>query len=331
MIPTERSLASLLVLRYLQEESSEDHGVSVSDISAMLEEHGIISDRRAVYSLLNSLEEAGYDIIRTRYERKFQYYLRHDISISEAFILLSAIQENKALSPVTKKTLEQNILSLLCRNDQKLMPDTENNEKQDNNHLEEKIEVLLRTIHEKRMISFQYFDYDVHGEKTYRHGGTPYHLLPLHLLMENERYYCILYNFERNRPLNFRIDKMENITKGEIVNEPVSFDIDSYMRKTFRMFTGDAEMVTAIFDNSMASILFDTFSKENIMINHVDKDTFTASLRTSVTPTLVSWFLQFYDRVKVIRPASFIEKLTTIATTILSSYNKEKKGGTDHE
>lgn len=82
MIPTERSLASLLVLRYLQEESNESHGVSASDISAMLEDHGITSDRRAVYSLLNSLEEAGYDIVRIRSERRFQYYIRHDISIA---------------------------------------------------------------------------------------------------------------------------------------------------------------------------------------------------------------------------------------------------------
>ena len=48
MKPTERSLASLLVLRFLQEESGEDHGVSTSDISAMLEEHGITSDRRVI-------------------------------------------------------------------------------------------------------------------------------------------------------------------------------------------------------------------------------------------------------------------------------------------
>lgn len=329
MKPTERSLASLLVLRFLQEESGEDHGVSTSDISAMLEEHGITSDRRVIYSIFDNLEEAGFHIVRIRSQRKFQYYLKHDVSIAETFILLSAIRENKALSYASKAALEKKILSLLSRDEQKLMPAYAGEEKEKQNHLEEKIELLLRAIHERRMISFQYFDYDVHGEKTYRHGGMPYHLLPLHLMMENERYYCILYNFERNMPLNFRIDKMEHITKEEEVSDPVSFDLDNYMRKTFRMYTGDSEMVTAIFDNSMASILFDTFSKDNIMINHVDKDTFTASLRTTITPTLVSWFLQFYDRVTVIRPTSFIEKLSDIATTILSNYNEDTKGGTE--
>lgn len=323
MNPTERSLATLLVLRYLQEESGEDNGVRASDISAMLEDHGITTDRRTIYSLLNSLTEAGYDIVHVRENRKFLYYLKHDISISETFMLLCAIQENKALSSHTKKTLQNKLVALLPNCDQKLMVENTGEEQTEENYLEEKIEILLRAVHEKRMVAFQYFDYDVYGEKTYRHDGKPYHLLPLHLMMENERYYCILYNFERKRPLNFRIDKMENITKDEQSSEPVSFDLESYMQKTFRMYTGDSEMVTAVFDNSMASILFDTFGRENIMINHVDKDTFTASLRTSVTPTLVSWFLQFYDRVKVIRPDSFIERLTTIATSILSNYHKD--------
>lgn len=329
MTPKDRSYAALLVLQYLQSESSEEHGAGTGDIAAMLEEHGISCDRRTIYSLLSSLKKAGYDVRMQHRSRSYTYYLANSISSAEAFILLDTIRASQALSAESKNSLTEKLMNLLSREDKALLP-AELTAEQDSgeNHLLPQISVLLKAVHRSRMVSFLYFDYTAAGKKTYRHDGTPYRLQPIRVLSRNGRYYCIFWSELRGHPLNFRIDKMENTVILDEACDPVQFDLDGYMQKTFHMYTGALETVTAVFRNDMSSILFDTFEKENIMINRTDEECFTASIRTAVTPTLVSWFLQFYDRVTVVRPQTLIDRLTAIARQTLSNYGN---GGIDND
>lgn len=330
MKPTERSLSSLLVLQYLQNETGSEKGAGISDIAAMLEEHGISADRRTIYSLLDSLRQAGYDVRMVHRQRSYTYYIGHDISAAEAFILLDAIRSSRVLSKKGRKNLTAKLCSLLSREENDLLSSSfAAGDAGSDTDLLQQISVLLSAIRRNAAVSFRYFDYNVRGEKVYRHNGEFYRLLPLRILSENSRYYCIFWSALHHHPLNFRIDKMVDAEITDEICEPVQFDLEGYMQKTFHMYTGDSEMVTAVFRNSMASILFDTFQKENIMINSCGDDTFTASIRTAVTPTLVSWFLQFYDRITVVRPQSLIRRLTEIAAATLENYSHEEQEKTD--
>jgi len=63
----------------------------------------------------------------------------------------------------------------------------------------------------------------------------------------------------------------------------------------------------------------------DIIISHQDKDHFTASIRTAVTPTLTAWLLQFGDKVHVLKPQSLIDQMIDIADGIQKTYNKKQE------
>ena len=58
-----------------------------------------------------------------------------------------------------------------------------------------------------------------------------------------------------------------------------------------------------------------------MIVSRHDSTSFTVSIRSSLSPTLVSWILMFYDRIKVIAPQELIEELKTIAETLRKTYS----------
>ena len=68
--------------------------------------------------------------------------------------------------------------------------------------------------------------------------------------------------------------------------------------------------------------VFDQFGKD-VMISAISPENFTVSIRTSVSPTLISWILMFYDRIEVLRPDDLIDELRKIAKTVLKTYPED--------
>ena len=116
---------------------------------------------------------------------------------------------------------------------------------------------------------------------------------------------------------------MDQITVTNEQSEGIPFSLQDHLRSSFQMYHGAPQTVTAVFDNSLSSIVFDQFG-DNIVISSVDEKTFTASIRTAVTPPLVSWFLQFYDKVVIKKPKTLIEEYQRIAKALQNTYPEDK-------
>ena len=72
-------------------------------------------------------------------------------------------------------------------------------------------------------------------------------------------------------------------------------------------------------DLKIANILFDQFGKD-ILINKVNEEFFSVSLRTAISPTLISWLLQFYKEITILSPKELIEEVRAIAKHIEETY-----------
>ena len=55
-------LRTLLIMEMLLEKSDEDHRLSTGDIMAMLEANEISTDRKSIYSDIETLTEWGMDV-----------------------------------------------------------------------------------------------------------------------------------------------------------------------------------------------------------------------------------------------------------------------------
>ena len=307
------------LLRILQEHSDEAHRISMPDLILMLEEEGFPAERKAVYASLQALQEAGFDIRFSRSGGRQGYWLNSTYSPAEILVLRSAVNESPSLSPAVSRSLSAKLLNELSRFQAESLPSSAMFAgKTDNEEVLNSVTVLLSAIRESRSVTFRYYDLTVTKQKRYRRSSQNYHLLPCSIVSQNGRFYCVCWSKTHQSFANYRIDKMSALAPADLW-DPVPFDEKRWMETSFMMYRGEPGTVTLKCDIGMTNIVFDQFGRD-VMISATDADSFTFSIRSSVSPTLISWILMFYDRVTVIRPNELKEELRKIAKTVLKTY-----------
>lgn len=309
-----------LVFQALTKQSDAKHLLSMTDLRSYCDFAGHPADRRTIYKSIDMLKAAGVNIVFVRRKGKQGYYLKHLFTNADALFLINACMESSALSIQETDELVHKILRLIPEQSiSQLPPLTANPAKVEHRHLLEDLEKLFPAIAKKYYVEFLYFDITVTKKKKYRKENEKYRLVPYAVISENERYYVVFYSAKHQSFANYRLDKMDTITITDVQSEVVPFSLEDHLRSSFQMYHSNPQTVTAVFDNSLSSIVFDQFG-ENIVISAVNDTTFTASIRTTVTPPLVSWFLQFYDKVTIQKPKSLIEEYQKIAQSLQKTY-----------
>ena len=311
----------LIPKNILEKESDEDHLVPMSSLIAALEDQGINADRRTIYHDIQVLNENGVSVLYDRHGQHVQgYYIEHVLSPAEAVILAETVQDSLSLSEEDGKSIADKLLDTLSihqRSDLRLNPPSPG--KTDNKDVLTSITLILQAIQSAHPISFRYYDYTVTRQKKYRRSSHVYQEVPYAVITDSGRLYCVLYSSIHQSFGAWRVDKMDSLA---IVNEPAElkpFDLERWMQASFRMYTGKPETITCEFDLSLLNQVYDQFGR-NILISKVTDTSFTASIQGSITPTLISWLLQFYDRITVKKPASLIRQLKKIADSLQKQY-----------
>ncbi|MCR5794199.1 MAG: WYL domain-containing protein [Solobacterium sp.] len=317
-------IASYLYI-YLKEHSDRDHRLTTAQICSFLEENDLPSERRSVYKAVDILRSAGADIRYQRSRNSTGFWLEGRFTPAECLFLKQSAETSYAISPEGTKKLSEKIGSLLSEHQRRMigMNDIEAS-KTDNPHVLEYADILITAASRQRIVEFMYYDLTLNRVRTYRGSDRKYRMMPYGVVTDNGRYYCIMYSKEHGSFVNFRIDKMDRLELTGETEQRKPFDLQSHMRSSFRMYHGEAQTVIIRFNINMAQIVLDEFGTDMI-ITAVDDRSFTAALRTAVTPTLIGWLLQFEDRLTVLSPAETINKLRSVAVRILASYPEEEE------
>ena len=306
----------LQILEILRQYPDQEHLISMPELQAILESDGFPSNRRTVYRAIETLREYNYDI---RYEfHKFYsgYYLVPYFNEAEHFILSDYLNQQTTLSSKEISTIQTKLQHLASpyhnlKHTQGIHAS--------NQEILSNIKLILHAIKHSYQISFYYFDYTISKEKKYRKNKKRYILTPYAVTSYEGKYYCVLYSEKYQSFTNYRIDKMETVRLIDHPVETIAFNLEEHLQTSMKMYTGKAETITIKCATDMASIILDEFGNQMI-ISEVNDEYFTLSLKTAITPTLLSWLLLFYDRVTVIQPAKLKEKLLTIANKVIDTY-----------
>lgn len=313
---------TLIVYDILRSLSDSAHILSMNDILDELDLRGLSADRRTVYSAIHALQETGYDIRYTRSPRQ-GYWLEHTFSPAEALILSDAVRSSPALSPERTEILLEKLLNGLSDYQKDELQNTYATAvKTDNEDVLNNIGLIQSAIAQSRTIRFRYYDLTLDRRHAYRRNGAFYTLDPYAIVSSGGRFYCAAYSRDHSSFSPYRIDKMEHLELTEDRFHPLPFRTEDWLRSSFNMYTGEPRTITCDFDNDLASIVFDRFGTD-IIISEVTDTHFRASIRTALTPTLISWILQFPGRITVIHPDDLKEELLRIAETLVSTYRKD--------
>lgn len=171
-----QKLKILYLIKILSEETDEEHGLSLQEITSKLAAYGVTADRKTLYSDMDALEKFGMEIIMEQVGRTFHYHLvTRPFQLPELKLLVDAVQSSKFIT--VKKSLEliKKLESLVSRHEAKHLHRQvliTGRIKAMNESIYYNVDLLHDAINSNRQIKFQYYQWNINT-------ALPYSLSPL--------------------------------------------------------------------------------------------------------------------------------------------------------
>ena len=330
-----QKMKPLLLQRILLERTDEDHGLTVPELIALLEEEGVAAERKSVYSDLQTLADFGLDIVKRKESGKVVYYVgARTFELPELKLLVDAVQSSRFITHKKSNQLIQKVEGFASRYQaQQLQRQVfvANRVKTMNESIYINVDKIYEAIAANRCITYRYLDWAFRGgaaggyEKQFRRQGKTYRVSPWSLCWADERYYMIGFDSEAGLIKHYRVDKMLGIA---LTDEPRDgqehfehFDMAVYTRQVFGMFGGNEQTVTLRFENRLLGVVLDRFG-EDVPIRREDADTFQVRVRVAVSPQFLSWVFSFGGGARIVSPAAVADTMREQLASVMKQYTE---------
>ena len=211
-----QKLKPLYVMNYLLQSSDEEHPVTVNQIIAHLETHGVSAERKSIYSDIEALQVFGLDIERVDNGNFVGYYVAsRSFELPELKLLVDSVQSSKFITHKKTASLIKKIEKLASIHEAQLLNRqvfVKNRIKTMNESIYYNVDEIHNGISTNKKIKFLYFEYTVSKERHYRHGGEYYVVSPFAMTWDDENYYMVAYDSAAQQIKHYRVDKMEKIS-----------------------------------------------------------------------------------------------------------------------
>ena len=316
----EQKVKLLVLYDLLEKKTDEDHPMTTNDIVEELAKLGITATRQTLYGDIEVLNSFGYDII-CEHGRNNRYYVAdRTFERPEVQILLHAVGAAKFLTEKKASALSEKIAELL--NPQQAeelrlgVPDCVG--KSNNERILYSIDIITSALLNKKQVSFLYYDVDVNGKRLYRKDKERYVVNPLGLVYSGEYFYLVCFHDKYGDPANYRIDKMEDVReeKQSITKkrEYENFDLNTYRKESFSMYSGKKEQVTLLFPRELINVAKERFG--DIVPISVDNG-YIIHTTVRVSKTFFAWLSTFEGQVKIIEPKPIRQQFKEFISGIL--------------
>ncbi len=313
-----QKLKLLVLSRILTEETDEDHPLTATELAEKLAEEGIPAERKSIYSDLDALTEAGYDIINT----KRGYFLASDrFESAEVMTLADAVLAARFLTDKKSRQLIDKLGGLLNRYQRARLRSSlraGNRKKGENESVLYSLDAIRQAQAEHKWISFCYFEWvpSFSGQgkfvRHHRHQGEEYLVAVKGILWMGDNAYLVGFDNRHQQIRNYRVDRMDRVSVTErplgIIKE-LDFDLSDYADKQFEMFSGKEERVTLRFPNYLANAAVDEFGPDVFLFPDDQPDHFRITCPVALSPRFYGWVLGFGGQVELLSPESAREEL----------------------
>ena len=317
MLPNKKS-SILLVLKVLEEYTDEEHYLTQQEIADKIYQvYDIELERKSVGSSLSMLEELDYDIDKG--PKGGFALLSRTFDQTEASYLIDAIFSSRSIDGRQAKKIADQVSSCFSkyqRKDYSYIYKSSEINRTDNKHVLYNISVIHEAMKQGKRVGFQYLAYDAEGNQTVRRDGYEFIVSPYYLINNFGRYYLLCNYREKYRALQtFRIDYMVNIqikddwpikNMKDLEEGLKDFSISKYLNDHIYMFGGDVIEAELELDGDWGILIVKDWFGENAKLSHKDGKAYIKVKCNEMA--LYYWIMQYSDCVKVISPASLVEK-----------------------
>ena len=309
MAENNQKIKLLRIMEFLRAESSTEKPASTSQIISYLNSIHISCERRTLYKDMDMLIESGANIVKTELGRENAYYMNEvSFSLAEVKTLIDAVQAANFIPADKTADLVEKLLSYAGVRRSEIVRDNiifYNNHKHSNQDIYENIEQIELAIRQKKQVSFYYFDLDEKRNRVYRKEKKRYITDPVALVFSEDNYYLVAYSQKYQNAVNYRVDRMDTV---EVEEEPICEEAlikkrktETYTEQVFKMYNGEAELVTMEFAPDKLGVIYDKFG-ESIEVRHADKGWLKIKVVVQISPTFWGWIYQLEDKIKIVSP-----------------------------
>lgn len=332
---SKKCIRLLKIWEMLNTDSDEDHPLGTEEIRRRLEKCDIECDRRTLYSDIESLNEAGYEIFCIRARSNQYYVVDRKFSVPEILIVMDAVQ---AAGFITEKKTQELVNKVGALAGSKRGEVLQKNVvqfstvKSENENIYYSVNEICQAITTKKQLGFKYFDYDYKHKRKFRSDkknpeNQKYYVVnPIATVFSNDNYYLFCYDDKHGNVAQYRVDRMtdvsvllSDITPNEEVEQ---FDISAYKKQLFGMYGGEETEVEFVLDNTreIIDVVFDKFGSNVKMYSVGDKLGFKSKVR--VSPTFIAWCVSFGNKIKLVAPQKTVEEVADYIESLSKMYQK---------
>ena len=323
-----QKLKLLYLMQLLLRRSDEAHPLTAQQMIDELARRGIGAERKSIYDDLEALRVFGLDIVQARGKTTGYYVGARDFELPELKLLVDSVQSSKFITHKKTLSLIKKIESLASAYDAQLLQRqvyVRNRVKSMNESVYYNVDEIVTAINNRQKIIFLYFDYDHDHNRVYRKDGHHYVVSPFATVFDDGHYYLVIYDKRYNKMTNYRIDRMDKVEiieeQADLPPKELAFDLASYKKSLFGMFSGDTTAVTIRMHRSLIDAVFDLFGEKTKMISCGD-DTVRFTADVQVSPLFFGWCCSFGEKLKVLGPEPIIEQLKAYTDTVKSRYEE---------
>ena len=296
-MPKQEGQKSKLVtlLRILEQRTDENHRLNVPQLVQLLENQGILAERKSIYSDIDTLRSLGYDIQLQRGRGGGYWMASRAFELSELKLLVDAVQSSSVISARTSKRIIHK-LEALCSDYEGTQLQrqvyVDGRPKSDSHTLLYSIDALHSAINAGRMVRFRYKD-----------GGTRT-VSPWQLAWENGCYYLIAFADEKGIR-HYRVDKMSGV---RVLDAPrrgqeqfADLDLPAYLRKHFGMYGGPEHRVTLRCTADLEGAMRERFGATPMFLPE-ENGCFHFDVPICVSDQFYGWVCGFGGKIEVVAP-----------------------------
>ena len=297
---------SLFILKYLSEQTDENHLATILQINDYLQQYELDANRETISDCIKELQEVGYDIFCVRSTQN-QYYMRErPFSLAEIKLLVDAVQSSRFISKEQSMELVSKLADLVGSHKSEILKRhlyIESRAKTDNTDIMEYVDRIHRAIIEQRKVKFKYYEYTPNKEKVLRYGGQIYTVAPYVLVWNNDMYYVVGFYEEKDRVSKFRIDRMCELTLSEEQAEDIQNDLNmsDFFEKEFSMMNGKLCEVELLCENKLMSSIIDKFGQD-VHTEIVDEGHFKVIVEINLSGNFYGWVFASRGAMQIIGP-----------------------------
>ncbi len=320
-----QKLKLLYLVKFLRENTDENHVMSTAELIERLEGCGIRAERKSIYDDMEKLCEFGYDIIQVHSRQGGGYYLAsREFELPELKLLVDAVQSSRFITTKKSRELIRKLEQLAGKHDAgKLQRQVyvAGRVKTENESIYYNIDNIHRAIQEDRQILFLYLDWNLKKELAPREKMER-KVSPWALIWRDENYYLAAYDEADGIIKHYRVDKMGRVALSEERRQGVeqfqSLDLAAYANRTFGMFGGEEETVTLRLPNRLVGVALDRFGRE-ADIRPAGEGHFQIRVKVAVSGQFFGWMAGVGSAVRVVSPRAVREQYKEWLSRTLSA------------